>query len=166
MKTVQKQSFYYFILEWHGQSVSICLLSGTHSPESDHPMYLSVEPSSTSNDCKMTIDLSPSHRMRIVIIESDSNLVLKYCALENIAYLYILPRDTSSFDFYPALDAIRSCNWDDFNWNVETNTDLEIYFSKSTSSLHYGLILEITGINMSYNHWLLMKEYSKIKTMY
>ena len=102
--------------------------------------------------------------MQIVIIESDSNFVLKYCALENIAYLYILPRDTSSFDFYPALDAIRSCNWDDFNWNVETSTDLEIYFSKSTSSLHYGLILEIIG--MSICHWLLMKEYLKIKTMY
>ena len=93
----------------------------------------------------MTIDLPQSHRMRITITEGDSRLVLKYCALANIAYLYILQRDTGALGFYPVLDAIQSCNWDDFTWDVETNTDLEIYFPELTS-LHYDLILEITGM--------------------
>ena len=81
-----------------------------------------------------------------MIVESDPYLVLKYCALANISYLFILQQYTSYFDFYPALDAIRGCSWDDFTSDGETNTALEIYFPELTFSVHYNLILEITGM--------------------
>ena len=66
--------------------------------------------------------------------------------MADISYLYILQKYTSYFDFYPTLDVIRGCSWDDFTSDVETNTALEIHFPELTFSEHYNLILEITGM--------------------